>query len=57
MILLFIYTFNMGFLSQFQNAGSTNKAQPEGPPILASLGLTPRSDKVKITSPLSYHLL
>ncbi|GBP85909.1 hypothetical protein EVAR_65244_1, partial [Eumeta japonica] len=28
-----------------QNATSSNKLQPEGPPILASLGLTPRSDK------------
>lgn len=33
---------------QFQAAGAS-KVQPEGPPILASLGLTPRSDKVKIT--------
>lgn len=28
-----------------ENAGLSNKVQPEGPPILASLGLTPRSDK------------
>ncbi|KAG7307140.1 hypothetical protein JYU34_007285 [Plutella xylostella] len=28
-----------------QNASSSAKVQPEGPPILASLGLTPRSDK------------
>ncbi|XP_049866917.1 zinc finger protein 91-like [Pectinophora gossypiella] len=28
-----------------ENAGTSNKVQPEGPPILASLGLTPRSDK------------
>ncbi|XP_045785880.1 zinc finger protein Xfin-like [Maniola jurtina] len=28
-----------------ENAGPSNKLQPEGPPILASLGLTPRSDK------------
>ncbi|XP_013190434.2 zinc finger protein 850 [Amyelois transitella] len=28
-----------------ESAGGSNKIQPEGPPILASLGLTPRSDK------------
>ncbi|XP_075969341.1 uncharacterized protein LOC142972268 isoform X2 [Anticarsia gemmatalis] len=28
-----------------ENANAANKVQPEGPPILASLGLTPRSDK------------
>ncbi|XP_063821577.1 zinc finger protein Xfin-like [Ostrinia nubilalis] len=28
-----------------ENAAGSSKVQPEGPPILASLGLTPRSDK------------
>ncbi|XP_053625048.1 zinc finger protein Xfin-like [Plodia interpunctella] len=28
-----------------ENVGGSSKIQPEGPPILASLGLTPRSDK------------
>lgn len=29
----------------YNEVASSSKAQPEGPPILASLGLTPRSDK------------
>ncbi|CAH0604547.1 unnamed protein product [Chrysodeixis includens] len=33
-----------GSYPDIENA-SSNKVQPEGPPILASLGLTPRSDK------------
>lgn len=39
------------FILFFQNAAGSSKVQPEGPPILASLGLTPRSDKVKIKCP------
>ncbi|CAH4032200.1 unnamed protein product [Pieris brassicae] len=31
-----------------ETAASSSKIQPEGPPILASLGLTPRSDKKNI---------
>ncbi|XP_045491039.1 zinc finger protein Xfin-like [Colias croceus] len=34
-----------GTYPDIENAGPSNKIQPEGPPILASLGLTPRSDK------------
>ncbi|XP_039746495.1 zinc finger protein 91-like isoform X2 [Pararge aegeria] len=34
-----------GSYPENENAGPSNKVQPEGPPILASLGLTPRSDK------------
>ncbi|XP_072943991.1 uncharacterized protein [Epargyreus clarus] len=34
-----------GLYPDSENGGTLNKLQPEGPPILASLGLTPRSDK------------
>ncbi|CAG9585667.1 unnamed protein product [Danaus chrysippus] len=34
-----------GSYPESENAAPSSKVQPEGPPILASLGLTPRSDK------------
>ncbi|KAF9802253.1 hypothetical protein SFRURICE_008935 [Spodoptera frugiperda] len=38
-----------------ENAGLSNKVQPEGPPILASLGLTPRSDKTCVDPRMDWH--
>ncbi|CAH0720654.1 unnamed protein product, partial [Brenthis ino] len=44
-----------GSYPDIENNGPSHKVQPEGPPILASLGLTPRSDKKYVDPRMDWH--